>query len=160
MGLAAALLGVVLLNAASTGSTGPYIGDHWHAPYEVIVCGRAQPPIAEFAHSTGIHTHADGIMHLHPQTLEGEGRGASVAQFFKNSGTWVDFSYAPDGCNIAGLDPVVLRADSGIHPLGAGFNRAIVACDGKPESDFDRVDPRYVPLDGDCIRIIFGEPQS
>ena len=160
MGLAAALLGVVLLNAASTGSTGPYIGDHWHAPYEVIVCGRAQPPIAEFAHSTGIHTHADGIMHLHPQTLGGEGRGASVAQFFKNSGSWVDFSYAPDGCNIAGLDPVVLRADSGIHPLGSGFAAAGHVCSTMAEGEFRRVSQSYVPSDGDCIRIIFGEPAS
>ena len=51
-----------------------------------------------------------------------------------------------------------LQADSGIHPLGANFNQAIVACDSEPESEFERVNSSYVPKDGDCIRIVFGPP--
>ena len=53
----------------------------------------------------------------------------------------------------------ILRADSGIHPLGGDFNRAVVACNAKKESEFERVSPRYVPKDGDCIRIVFAPPE-
>jgi hypothetical protein len=54
----------------------------------------------------------------------------------------------------------ILRADSGIHPLGAGFAHAIDMCHSFPDSTFEQVDPRYVPRDGDCIRIISGESES
>ena len=54
----------------------------------------------------------------------------------------------------------VLRADSGIHPLGADFSEANAVCNALPESEFEEVTPRYVVKDGDCIRIIFGETGS
>jgi hypothetical protein len=145
-----------VLGTTSGETSGPRIGDHWHAPYEVIVCGQSQPPIAEFPHSSGIHSHGDGIMHLHPQTASGENRGASVAQFFKNSGGWFDAYFAPEGC-ITG-DPTVLRADSGVHPLGSGFQPVAQACSEMEESAFRTVDRDYVPRDGDCIRVVFDEP--
>jgi hypothetical protein len=158
--LFAAAAAILLLDSASGGAFGPRIGDHWHAPYAVIVCEQLQPPVAEFAHSSGIHTHGDGVLHLHPQTTEGEGDGASIAHFFKNSGGWVDFSFAPEGCAIEYREPLVLRADSGIHPLGADFSAAIEMCNSIAEGDFGPVSQGYVPLDGDCIRIIFANSRS
>lgn len=146
--------------AQASDAAAPRIGDHWHAPYHVSACGRAQPAIAEFAHSSGIHTHADGIIHMHPLTAQGEGSGASVAQFFKNSGGWIDFGLVPEGCTIDYSNPVVLRADSGIHPLGQGFAAAAAVCDAKPGSDFERVSVDYIPQDGDCIRVVFGGPSG
>ena len=159
--LAIAAVGVLLFDAASSGDSGPTIGDHWHAPYQVIVCGQPQASIEEFAHTSGIHTHGDGIMHLHPLTAEGEGSGASVARFFKNSGGWFDFSLAPLGCSIKDANnPIVLRADSGIHPLGSGFSAARDVCNSMADLEFGRVSRDYVPQDGDCIRIIIGETGS
>ena len=159
--LAVAAVAVLLFDAASSGDSGPRVSEHRHAPYEVIVCGQLQPPIEEFSHTSGIHTHGDGIMHLHPLTAEGEGSGASVAMFFKNSGGWFDFSLAPEGCSIKDANnPIVLRADSGIHPMGSAFSAARDVCNSMNESEFSRVSRNYVPKDGDCIRIIFGETES
>ena len=159
--LALAAVAVLLFDAASSGDSGPRVNDHWHAPYEVIVCGQPQPPIEEFSHSSGIHTHGDGIMHLHPLTAEGEGSGASVAKFFKNSGGWFDLFLAPEGCSIENANnPIVLRADSGIHPMGSGFSAARDVCESKADLEFGRVSRDYVPRDGDCIRIIFSETGS
>lgn len=149
-------VGFVLFLEARDGGSGPRLGDHWHAVYDVFACGDLQPPIGEFAHSSGIHTHGDGIMHLHPQTTEGEGSGASVEKFFKNSGGWLDFALAPDGCQFDYSNPIVLTADSGIHPLGSGFVAARALCSSFSESRFRKVARGYVPRDGDCIRIIFG----
>lgn len=159
-GIALAAATALLLDVASGDDDGPRIGDHWHAPYEVMVCGEVHPPIAEFEHTSGIHTHGDGIMHLHPFTEEGEGRGAAVDKFFKNSGGWVDVLRVPEGCAIDYSDPMVLREDSGIHPLGASFADASEVCNAKPESDFDTVGPDYVPQDGDCIRIVYGPAEK
>jgi hypothetical protein len=52
----------------------------------------------------------------------------------------------------------ILPADSGIHPLGGDFPGAIQSSDSKDESAFERVDSRYIPKDGDCIRIVFAAP--
>lgn len=159
--LALSAVAVLLFGAASSGDSGPRINEHWHAPYEVVVCGQLQPPIEAFSHTSGIHTHGDGIMHLHPLTTEGERSGASVAMFFKNSGGWFDFSLAPEGCSIKDAnDPIVLRADSGIHPLGSDFPHASDRCNSMDESEFSRVSRDYVPQDGDCIRIIYRETGS
>jgi len=159
--LAFAAVAVLLVDAVSGGDSGPRVNEHWHAPYEVVVCGQLQPPIEEFSHTSGIHTHGDGIMHLHPLTAGGEGSGASVAMFFKNSGGWFDFFLAPEGCSIEDANnPIVLRADSGIHPMGSGFSAARDVCNSKADLEFGRVSPDYVPRDGDCIRIIFGETGS
>jgi hypothetical protein len=95
-------------------------------------------------------------MHLHPQTAAGEDGGASVGQFFKNSGGWFDAFFAPEGCDPG--EPVVLRADSGIHPLGSGFQAAAQSCSATEASVFRDVGRDYVPQDGDCIRVLFGEP--
>lgn len=153
-------MAVVLIDSASGGSSGPRVGDHWHVPYAVIVCGQRQPPIAEFPHSSGIHTHGDGIMHLHPQTSAGEARGASVAQFFKNSGGWVDFTFAPEGCTIDYDHPLVLRGESGVRPLASGFAEASETCNSMADSYFVPVNRDYIPGDGDCIRIIFAHSKS
>lgn len=150
---------VLALEVAVAGNSGPRIGDHWHAVYEVFVCGERQPPIAEFPHSSGIHTYGDGILHLHPFTAEGEGQGASVEKFFKNSGGWVDFALAPEGCAIDYSNPAVMIADSGIHPLGSGFAAARSICGSFSNNGFRSVARNYVAKDGDCIRIVFG-PQK
>lgn len=158
--LLAAALALVLIDSASGGNSGPRVGDHWHVPYTVIVCEQLQPPIGEFLHSSGVHTHGDGIMHLHPQTAAGERGGASVAQFFKNSGGWVDFTFAPAGCTIDYDRPLVLRGNSGVHPLASGFAAASETCNALPETDFEAVEPDYLPSDGECIRIMFERSES
>lgn len=164
------------LDAATSGDRKPFIGDHWHAPYAIFVDGTRLPAIPEVITPEGIHTHGDGIIHIHPHIAAGEGQGASLASFFAalggelsdtemrvpgHSNVYQDGAIAgesEDGVIVNGevLRLRILRADSGIHPLGAGFAAAGKACNDKPESEFDEVDAHYVPRDGDCIRIVFG----
>jgi hypothetical protein len=40
-----------------TAAAGPRMGDHWHATYEISVCGERQPNIGQW--SGGVHTHGD-----------------------------------------------------------------------------------------------------
>ena len=60
----------------------PRAGAHWHASFTVEVCGRA----LAFPPSPGnVHTHGDGVIHVHPETDE-EGREATLATFFRSMG--------------------------------------------------------------------------
>jgi len=149
----------------------PLIGDHWHAPYVIFIGNTRQPNIPSFTGPEETHTHGEGVIHMHPFIPAGEGLGASLRKFFEYGGGKLtdDELKIPgqkethkDGEQIDGkaAELRILRADSGIHPLGAGFARAIQSCDAKDESTFERVDSRYIPKDGDCIRIVFAAPDA
>ena len=73
-----------VVDPTATPAAGPVSGDHWHAAYEVNICGEAQPPIQTFP--GGVHTHADGFIHIHPFTEEEEGLGATLSKFFEYAG--------------------------------------------------------------------------
>lgn len=48
---------------------GPSPGSsHWHAAYVVRVCDEVLDPFEDAQASHGIHTHGDGLIHVHPAT--------------------------------------------------------------------------------------------
>ncbi|HEV8573599.1 MAG TPA: cupredoxin domain-containing protein [Dehalococcoidia bacterium] len=163
------ILGFLFYYRSAAGA--PRIGDHWHAPYAIFIGDELQPRIQEVVTSEGVHTHGDSVVHLHPHVQVAEGSGAGLEHFFGDMGGKLSNSEMripgrdkvyKNGDTLEGDDRPselrILKADSGFHPLGGDFNRAIVACNARAESEFERVSPRYVPKDGDCIRIIFGPP--
>ena len=45
----------------------PQLDDHIHQAFGVNVCGEWKTPdIPEFESTIGIHTHGDGVIHIHP----------------------------------------------------------------------------------------------
>ena len=56
-------------------------GDHWHAAIGFYVCGAFMPDIVEAADPLGIHTHADGIVHIHPFASRAAGKNAKLSLF-------------------------------------------------------------------------------
>lgn len=165
-GVAAAVV-VVLLLVAFDAKSGPRLGDHWHAPYAIFVGDVHMPSIPEIVTPEGIHTHGDGIIHVHPHLPVAENSGARLEQFFFDMGGRLtdtemtipgtaEVFREGDDVDGAPAEIRILRADSGIHPLANGFATASEGCDAMPESAFQEVDRRYVVRDGDCIRIIFG----
>ena len=63
----------------------PQLGDHIHAAYGVNVCGEEADPLPEFESSIGIHTHGDGVMHIHPFSALGTGVNATLGRFLKDA---------------------------------------------------------------------------
>ena len=168
--LSLAAFAVLLIDAASRGDTGPGVGDHWHAPYEIYIGGQLQPPIPEVLTPQGIHTHGDGVIHIHPRVPASEGN-ARIGNFFGDTGgkltvTELRIPGAAETYRAGDLidgRPAslrILRADSGIHPLASDFAAANAVCNAMPESEFEEVTPSYVAQDGDCLRIIFGDIES
>ena len=68
-------------------------GDHWHASLDVNVCGQWLNPAPEFetrADSSeirvGIHSHGDGLVHIHPFNSSESGGSATLGRFLDYGG--------------------------------------------------------------------------
>jgi hypothetical protein len=62
-------------------------GDHWHAAYGVYTCDQFQPAVADDGDdSSGIHTHGDGAIHIHPFTEAASGKNARLGDFLDEVG--------------------------------------------------------------------------
>ena len=61
----------------------PRRGDHWHAAYGFYLCDKFAPPITDQNDPLGIHTHGDGIVHVHPTSVLASGKDATFAKFME-----------------------------------------------------------------------------
>lgn len=136
------ILGALFFARSATGA--PRIGeDHWHASYEYIVCGVKQPNFPTW--NAGVHTHADGFIHIHPNTSAEEGAGARLVRWFEYGGGELD----GDTVRAPGTRDEYNNGDE--CPNGEeGFVQVFVN-DVKLD-DFSK----YIPQDGDNVQIIFG----
>lgn len=75
-----------LRNSQDMGGT-PQLGEHIHTAYGVNVCGTFREPIPEFESTIGVHTHGDGVMHIHPFSPLGVGANATLERFLKDART-------------------------------------------------------------------------
>jgi hypothetical protein len=104
---AVVLLGVLLIvltvstnDDSEPGS--PTVGEHWHAAYGIYDCDTYLPPQSDEGEDReGIHTHEDGLMHIHPFLTRVSGKGANLEAFGRQIGMEItDDSFSVDG----GLD--------------------------------------------------------
>jgi len=143
---------------SSFAATGPSPGTtHWHAAYVVRVCDDVLAPFDSDADPLGIHSHADGLIHIHP--------------FFEESG----FERATLGLF---ADAMGLGLDVGALTMPQGGTwRDGDLCDGQPgrvfvdrwsgptpespvERIFDNFDEIRFEADGELYQIGFAPPDS
>ena len=68
--------------AAGADGTAPAVNvDHWHAAYGIYLCDEFAPAIADDSDPKGIHSHGDGIIHIHPFVRSAAGRNATLGVF-------------------------------------------------------------------------------
>jgi hypothetical protein len=66
----------------------PAIGkDHWHAAYGINICGKWHAGLTD-AHGdrVGIHSHGDGLIHIHPTSSTSAGKNARLGVFMTEEG--------------------------------------------------------------------------
>lgn len=84
------LLGVGLVAFARNNAPGggsPELGEHWHAAYGIFVCDRWVANLPDGpTDQLGIHTHDDGLIHIHPFLAGAAGRSATLGRFFEQVG--------------------------------------------------------------------------
>jgi hypothetical protein len=60
--------------------------DHWHAALGINICGDWQPNVPTFEGNGGVHSHGDGLMHIHPFDEAHAHGNANINTFFKGVG--------------------------------------------------------------------------
>jgi hypothetical protein len=65
--------------------------DHWHVAYGVYACDKWLAPFTNQNETVdgqqlGVHTHGDGVIHVHPFASNASGRNAKLGIFFKALG--------------------------------------------------------------------------
>lgn len=109
----------------------PGVGDHWHARYTVTI---DDAELDIFPASAGdVHSHGDGLVHVHPHSESTAGEAATLPAFFASLG--------------GELTNESLRLPDG-RSFGQGAVQIIV--DGAPITGW----ADYVPQDGDQIEIV------
>lgn len=144
----------------------PQIGDHIHMAFGVNVCGEWKPDIPEFESPIGIHTHGDGVLHIHPFSQLGVGVNATLGRFFE------------DGRE--GDPPVELDlSDDEITYLGEDIGEGDTECEGVDDPQLrvgfweDSSDLAAAPVlrtgdyadlrlqhNGGAITIFYGDPDA
>jgi hypothetical protein len=74
--------------------------DHWHAAFGTDICGTFQDSLNDQGPDRlGIHTHADGLIHIHPFGDGGSGANATFGRFAEQVGIALgsDSFTMPDG---------------------------------------------------------------
>jgi len=121
--LGVALIALAKSNSGSSSTAkgpGAKQGDHWHAAIGINLCGTWQANLPQYEPSpnTGIHSHGDGFMHLHPFSAAGAGRNANVGLFYRQAGDKVsatEIKYAKQTykngavCDSLGKQPGLVR---------------------------------------------------
>ncbi|MDP1819878.1 MAG: hypothetical protein Q8K58_08325 [Acidimicrobiales bacterium] len=101
----------------------PQLGDHIHQAFAVNACGQFLQDIPEFESPIGIHTHGDGVIHLHPFSQLGVGANATLDRYIEDarddggleielSNTKLEYlgeTYEEDDTECEGIDDPVLR---------------------------------------------------
>lgn len=155
----ALLIVFVRADQSSQAAEPPRLGqDHWHASYGVFLCDTFAPPLSDTqGDKYGIHTHDDGLIHIHPTTGQAAGANATFGRFAEELGVELtDDSFTmpsggqtyTDGDDCGG-EPGVVRL---LKWSGGDF-------EGDPEivdSDFGSV--RFTD-DGEAFTLFFG-PES
>lgn len=71
-----------LTKVSASGQTPPIPNkDHWHVAYGFYLCDKFAPPVTDTTDPHGIHTHGDGIIHVHPYDSSTGGKNAVLGAF-------------------------------------------------------------------------------
>jgi plastocyanin len=140
------ILGLLFVVRGATGA--PRISEHhWHATYQIFICGQRQPNAPEW--SAGVHTHNDGVIHIHPFLPREEGSGARLVKWFEYGGGKLTQSEM----RIPGSREEYKNGDT-CEDGSEAFLQVFV--NGEKLDNWGR----YIPHDGDQVRIIFGPEQE
>lgn len=114
-------------------------GDHWHDAYLIHRCGEDLPPGTNQNDPGGIHTHADGLIHVHPLQPWAAGTNANFGLFIDAmGGELTDDLYTPG----PGEVETVLSEEEGCDGEPAVLQLAVWenALDEEPEIITENID--------------------
>jgi plastocyanin len=132
----------------------PKISDHWHARYDFTVCGQRQPNALTWE-GVGVHTHGDGIIHIHPFQTSEEGQGARLIKWFEYGGG----KLSNDTIKLPSLPDEYKNGDTCPDGSEGVVQIFVTSAETGVEERLENVN-RYIPKDGDRVRMVFGPEES
>ncbi len=83
---AVVVLGILLVlfarGSGDDADAAPRIGEHIHVAYGIYVCDNFIPPLTDQqGDRLGIHTHQDGVIHVHPTSSAASGENGTLDVF-------------------------------------------------------------------------------
>ncbi len=104
-------------------------GDHWHAALGFDICGNFAPHFPDpGVDPLGIHTHGDGVVHIHPFASRSSGQNARLGLFFD---TIEGLKVSSDEIDLPGQDA----------------KRNGMECDGRPAEVRTKIWPSRSPTE-------------
>jgi len=142
----------------------PQLGDHIHQAFAVNICGEFVADLPTFESSVGIHTHADGVIHIHPFSQLGVGANATLGRFV-------------DDANEAGLEfslsgsKIVFQSETGEEgvtecegvddpQLRMAYWANVQDAESLPEVTTGAFNDLRLTEDGAGITLFFGDPDA
>ncbi len=123
------------------------VGDHWHARLTIELCGKILPPLPPAPGD--VHTHGDGVIHIHPETSISAGRNATLGRFFRTTPVQISGTSIAVGRDSYKNGDACPDGKTGTLRV---LSRVSRARELRPRRDF----LRYRPRDGDEVRVVFG----
>ena len=139
------VLGSLLVVWARTdreATSAPRVGDHWHSAYDIYVCDSYRSKVVLETDPNGIHSHGDGLLHIHPFNKLASGSDATLGEFFSAFGGRIDDS----SLVLDTGEELVAGADCGGQPMVLKVARF-------DADDMER-DPEIVTEDLDGVRFL------
>ncbi len=129
----------------------PKLGDHWHVAYGVYVCDGFLPPLADAqADASGIHTHQDGLIHIHPFSTRYTGDGANLEAFARQVG----LELSDEGFKLPGGEAFRNGDDCGGEPGAV----QVKVWDGVADAEGRLIESdvaQFAPPEGSLVTIAF-----
>jgi hypothetical protein len=131
--------------------------DHWHASYGIYLCDTFGPPLTDtLGDEYGIHTHEDGLIHIHPTTGQAAGANARLGRFAEE----VDLQFGDDSFTLPSGETYTTGDDCNGEE---GVVRVIRWPSGAFDQDPEIIDSDFADIrfegDGEAYTIFFG-PES
>jgi hypothetical protein len=144
------LLIVVTVSGVDAERVPPRPGDHWHAAYGIYNCDTFLDPLVDQTEDvSGVHTHSDGLIHMHPFATQYAGDNTTLGLWGETVGLRLT-----DTTVEAGAVTVKNGDDCGGQPgkVEAKVWSDLADEDGRLlEGDF----ADYAPQDGELVTIAF-----
>jgi hypothetical protein len=143
----------------------PQFGDHIHQAIAFVACGEFLPDLPEFESPIGIHTHGDGVIHVHPFSQLGVGANATLDRYLKDarddggldvsvSGTKLSYQgeeFEEGESECEGVDDPVLRV---------GYWADVQDAESDPEVTTGDFGELPLTTDGGGLTIFFGDKDA
>lgn len=99
--LVAGLVAIVSLRRTDINAAPRVAQDHWHASYGIYNCDQFVASVTDQTDALGVHTHADGLLHIHPFSPQAAGANSKLSLFFDTVGMeYTDTSLSYQGLTL------------------------------------------------------------